>query len=91
MTLNVVVSIGSGNDLAHVRFQAITETNADLMFIGPTGTNFSEISVEIILLDNAFEKCGLLPVTAKVLKMWFVACYCQGTKNVVCCLLLPRY
>ena len=67
MTLNILVIIGSGNDLVPVRFQAITETNADLMFIGPSGTNLSEISVEIILLDNAFGKCGLLPVTAKVL------------------------
>ena len=44
------VSIGSGNQvmgLLLVRRQAITWTNADLLSIGPLGTNFSEILIEI--------------------------------------------
>ena len=41
------VNIDSGNGLAPVRRQAITWTNADLLSIGPLGTNFSEILIEI--------------------------------------------
>ena len=41
------VSIGSGNGLSSVRCQAITWTNADLLSVGPLGTNFSEILIEI--------------------------------------------
>ena len=41
------VSSDSGIGLSPVRRQAITWTNADLLSIGPLGTNFSEISVDI--------------------------------------------
>ena len=37
---------GSGNGLSPVRRQAITWTNADLLSIGPSGTNFSEIWIK---------------------------------------------
>ena len=52
------VGIGSGNGLSPVRWQAITSTNADLLSIGPLGTNFSEIQIEIkkiFIHENAFE------------------------------------
>ena len=39
--------MGSSNDLSHVQWQAITWTIADLLSIGPLGTNFSEILVKI--------------------------------------------
>ena len=42
------VNIGSGNGLSPVRRQAITWTNADLLSIGPLGTNFREIWIEIL-------------------------------------------
>ena len=38
---------GSGNGLSPIRRQAITWTNADWLLIGPLGTNFSEIRIEI--------------------------------------------
>ena len=41
------VSIGSGNGLSPVRGQAIIRNNADLLSIGPLGTNFSEIRMKI--------------------------------------------
>ena len=40
-------SFGSANGLSPVRRQAITWTNADLLSIGPLGTNFSEIEFKI--------------------------------------------
>ena len=42
-----VVSIGSGNGLSPVRCQAIPWTYAALLWIGPLGTNFSELWIEI--------------------------------------------
>ena len=37
------------------RCQAIIWTNAGLLLIGPLGTNFSEILIEIFIQENAFE------------------------------------
>ena len=42
----IQISIGSENDLSPIRRQAI-RTNAGLLSIGPLGTNFSEIWIEI--------------------------------------------
>ena len=39
--------IGSDNGLSPGRRQAIIWTNAGILLIGPLGTNFSEISIEI--------------------------------------------
>ena len=39
--------IGSDNGLSPDRRQAIIWTNAGLLLIGPLGTNFSEILIEI--------------------------------------------
>ena len=39
--------IGSDNGLSPCRHQAITWTNARILLIGPMGTNFSEILIEI--------------------------------------------
>ena len=48
--------IGSDNGLSPDRRQAIIWTNAGLLLIGPSGTNFSEILIEIIFIqENAFE------------------------------------
>ena len=40
--------IGSDNSLASGRRQAIIWTNAGILLIGPLGTNFSEILIEIV-------------------------------------------
>ena len=42
-----LTSIGSDNGLSPVRRQAIIWTNAWIFSIGPSGTNFSEILIEI--------------------------------------------
>ena len=50
--------IGSDNGLSPDRRQAIIWTNAEILLIGPLGTNFSEILIEIITFSfkkNAFE------------------------------------
>ena len=39
--------IGSDNGLSPARRQAIISTNAEILLIGPSGTNFSEILIEI--------------------------------------------
>ena len=50
-------SIGSDNGLLPGRRQAIIWTNAGILSIGPLGTNFSEISIEIHILS--FKKMHL--------------------------------
>ena len=40
-------SIASGNDLSHLRCQSTIWTNADVLSISPSGTNFSEIWIKI--------------------------------------------
>ena len=50
--------IGSDNGLSPDRRQAIIWTNAGILLIGPLGTNFSEILIEI--LKFSFKKMRLL-------------------------------
>ena len=47
------VSINSGNDLSHVRRQAISFTNADLLSTGPAGTNIGEIQINIQIISGS--------------------------------------
>ena len=49
------ISIVSDNGLSPVRLQAITWNNADLLLIGPLGTNFSEIRIKI---ENVISEMG---------------------------------
>ena len=55
--------IGSDNGLSPDRRQAIIWTNAGLLLIGPLGTNFSEILIEI--LTFSFKKMRLKVSSAK--------------------------
>ena len=55
--------IGSDNGLSPGRRQAIIWTNAGLLLIGPIGTNFSEILIEI--LTFSFKKIRLKVSSAK--------------------------
>ena len=45
--VNELTIIGSDNGLSPSRRQAITLTNDGILLIGPLGTNFSEILIEI--------------------------------------------
>ena len=56
--------IGSDNGLSPGRRQAIIWTNAGILLIGPLGTNFSEISIEI--LPFSFKKMRLKVSSAKL-------------------------
>ena len=51
--------IGSDNGLSPVRRQAIAWTNVGILLIGPLGTNFSEMLIEIhfyiFVQENPFE------------------------------------
>ena len=44
--------IASDNGLSPSRRQAIIRTNAEMLLIGPLGTNFSEILIEINTLSS---------------------------------------
>ena len=52
-----LATIGSDNGLSSGRRQAIITTNAGILLIGPLGTNFSEILIEIYTF--AFKKVHL--------------------------------
>ena len=62
------VSIASGNGFAPNRRQAITWTKADLLLIGPLGTYFSEILIEIQTFS--FKKMHLKMPSGK----WWLSC-----------------
>ena len=55
--------IGSDNGLSPGRCQAIIRNNAGILLIGILGTNFSEISIEI--LTFSFKKMRLKVSSAK--------------------------
>ena len=55
--------IDSDNGLSPDRRQAIIWTNAGILLIGPLGTNFSEISIEILIFS--FKKMRLKVSSAK--------------------------
>ena len=61
--VNQLTIIGSDNGLLPDRHQAIIGTNAGILFIGPLGTNFSEILIEI--LTFSFKKMLLKVSSAK--------------------------
>ena len=52
-----LIIIGSDNGLSPGRHQAIIWTNAGILLIGPLGTNFNEISIEIH--TSSFKKMHL--------------------------------
>ena len=58
-----LIIIGSDNGLSPGRRQAIIWTNAGLLLIGPLGTNFIEILIEI--LTFSFKKMRLKVWSAK--------------------------
>ena len=61
--VNKLTIIGSDNGLSPDRRQTIVWTNAGLLLIGPLGTNFSEILIEI--LTFSFKKMCLKVSSAK--------------------------
>ena len=63
INLRKLTIIGSDNGLPPDRRQAIIWTNAGILLIGPLGTNFSEISIEI--LTFSFKKMRLKVSSAK--------------------------
>ena len=58
-----LIIIGSDNGLSPDQRQAIIWTNAGILLIGPFGTNFSEIFIEI--LTFSFKKMRLKVLSAK--------------------------
>ena len=61
----VCESVGSGSDngLLPIRRQAIIWTKAGILLIGPIGTNFNEISIEILIFS--FKQMRLNESSAK--------------------------
>ena len=74
--------IGSGNGLSPERRQAIIWTNAGILLIGPLGTNFSEILIEIqtfslkkISLKMSSAKCCSFRLALNVLSHYMNVCW----------------
>ena len=69
MCVGNLSSIGSDNSLSPGRRQAIIWTNAGILLIGPLGTNFVEILIEIhtFIQENAFENvvCEMASVLSR--------------------------
>ena len=61
--VNKLTIIGSDNGLSPGRRQAIIWTNAGILLIGPLGTNFREILIEILIFS--FKKMRLKVSSAK--------------------------
>ena len=79
--VNKLTIIGSGNGLLPGRRQAIIWTNAGILLIGPLGTNFSEILIEIytfsfkkMYLKMSSGKCRPFRLGLYVL-IFFFNCY----------------
>ena len=75
-----LTTIGSDNGLSPERHQAIIWTNAGILLIGPLGTNFSEILIEIqtfslkkIRLKMSSAKCCAFRLGLNVVNHGFVA------------------
>ena len=73
--------IGSDNGLSPERRQAIIWTNAGILLIGPLGTNFSEILIEIqtfslkkIRLKMSSAKCCPFHLSLNVLMIIYLGC-----------------
>ena len=76
--VNKLTIIGSDNGLSPDRRQAIIWTNAGILLIGPLGTNFSEILIEIHAL--AFRKMHLKMSSGK----WRPFCLGLNVLRVTC-------
>ena len=73
-----LTTIGSDNGLSPDRRQAIIWTNAGILLIGPLGTNFNEISIEIHTFS--FKKIFLKLLSGK----WRRSCLGLNVLNVFC-------
>ena len=67
LCVNKLTIIGSDNGLSPGRQQAIIWTNDGILIIGPLGTNFSEILIEIltfVIQENVFKGavCEMAPI-----------------------------
>ena len=83
--------IGSDNGLSPGRHQAIIWTNGGILLIGPLGTNFSEILIEILIFS--FKKMHLKMSSGKwrpsclslnvLIALWLVMAWCLSTRAPV--------
>ena len=81
--------IGSDNDLSPEGRQAIIWTNAAILLIGPLGTNFSEILIEIQtftlkkILKMLSEKCCSFRLRLNVLMQQCMVGDCNDVPNCI--------
>ena len=75
MCVGNLTIIGSDNGLSPGRRQAIIGTNAGILLFGPLGTDFSEISIEIITFS--FKKIYLKMSSAKMVAI------CLGLNELI--------
>ena len=77
--------IGSDNGLSPGRHRAIIWTNAGILLIGPYGTNFIQISIEI--LTFSFTKMSLKVSSAK----WRPFCLGLNVLSAIAALFYPNW
>ena len=91
ISIGNLIIIGLDNGLSPGRRQAIIWTNAGILLIGPSGTNFSEILIKI--LTFSFKKMHLKVSSAKwrpfclclnVLRLWAFDEWHTATDNFFC-------
>ena len=77
MCVGNLTTIGSDKGLSPGQRQAIIWTNAEILLIGPLGTNFSEIQIEILTfsikkmrLKVSSAKCRPFCLVLNVLIVW---------------------
>ena len=69
-----LTSIGSDNGLSPGRRQAIIRTNAGILLIRPLGTNFSEFSVEMLIICT--HSVEILTICTNITQPGHVAIIC---------------
>ena len=82
MSASKLTIIGSNNDLLAGQCQTIIWTNADILLIGPLGTNFSEILIENDTFS--FKKIHLKTSSEK----WRTFCLGLSVMIIIQCLYL---
>ena len=82
-----LTTIGSENGLSPERRQAIIWINAGILLIGPLGTNFDEIYIEI--LTFSFKKMCLKVSSAKLRPFWLGLNVLRDLKGT--CDISPRF
>ena len=82
-----LIIIGSDNGLSPGRRQAIIWTNAGILLIGPLGTNFNEILIEIHTFSLKKMHLKMSSAKGRLFSLGLnecITCLCEGNPPVIC-------